>query len=116
LFFADYAYGGGTEVKDSGKREVRYEFVFALKNDVGYPDSGDCAFEKILDFFDLCYFDHPVYGYQRKLSFSKPDGSGDSDINGKVISLLPKVVAGADDIYISGTLGFAPDQVSTQVP
>lgn len=116
LFFADYAYGGGTEIKDSGKREKRYEFVFTLKNDSGYPDSGDCAFEKLLDFFDLCYFFHPVYKYQRKLSYTKPDASGDTSINGVLTMLDTKVVAGDNDIYVTGAFGIAPDDIAEQVP
>ena len=116
MFIADRWEGAGSEAIDSGSHVITYDFTFQLTSDTGYPDSGKSAYEKWEALIKLCYYKHETYGYQRRLTFAKPDNSADTSINGKITKLSTTVMEGDNLTSIEGTMSFSPDDVATVVP
>jgi len=116
LFKAEKQFGGGQEVKDGGTRSEIYVFEFSLKNDLGYPDTANSksAYQKWEDFKKMLKTASKTYGYQRKLIFEKPDGSGTETLNGKITKPVKmKISAGDNELIAYGSFEFGLDTDNT---
>lgn len=119
LFKGEKIGGAGQEIKDGGTRSERYIFEFTLKTDSDYPTgvNSQSAYQKWEDLQFMLNTASKKYGYQRKITFEKPDTSGTESINGKVTKPVSMPFnAGDDEIIVESKIEFALDSISTQVP
>jgi hypothetical protein len=116
LFKAEKQFGGGQDVKDGGSKSEVWVFEFWLKADTGYPTTANTksAYQKWEDFKKMLKTPSRTYGYQRKVGFDKPDGSGVKTLNGKVSKPVKmKLVAGDNEYVLFGQFEFALDTDDT---